>query len=226
KKKPVIASFGDLAASGGYYAACGADLIVAEPTTLTGSIGVFALTVEARDLLDRVGITTYEETRGKMAGSGWHRPLSDEERAVIERYVGITYQQFLNRVKDGRKMTLERAHELAQGRVWTGAQAKDVGLVDEMGGLVDAIELAKERVSLKGDETVEVRVFTGKEDTMTRWSNALNVTVDMFTGQAAKEAKMRAAVALFVGDPQALDTALLARESRSLAIMPYTIQVR
>ncbi|MBI5493582.1 MAG: signal peptide peptidase SppA [Deltaproteobacteria bacterium] len=226
KKKPVIASFGDLAASGGYYAACGTDLIVAEPTTLTGSIGVFALSFEAQDLLDRVGVTSWEETRGKLAGGGFHRPLSDDEKATIERYVGLTYKQFLERVHAGRRMPVERVHELAQGRVWTGAQAKEVGLVDELGGLVDAIELAKSRVGLGGDDTVEVRIVTGKEDTVSRWGKAISVSMDLFTGERARREQIREAVALLLHDPDAVDRLMLARKSRSLALMPYTVTVR
>lgn len=225
KKKPVIASFGDLAASGGYYAACGADLIVAEPTTLTGSIGVFALSVEAKDLLDRFGVTVWEENRGKLAGSGWWRPWSDEERAAIQRQVGITYDIFLKRVKDGRKLSQAKVEEVAQGRVWTGTQAKDVGLVDEVGGLVEAIELAKYRVGLKGDSTVEVQIVSG-EDSISRWGSALNVTADMFTGEKSRREQIRRATALLLGDPDAFERAELLTSGRSLALMPYTIRVK
>jgi protease-4 len=226
KTKPVISSFGDVAASGGYYAAVGTDLIVAEPTTLTGSIGVFALTFEVRDLMERFGVTTWEETRGKLAGAGWHRPMTEEEQAVMQRFVGITYETFLSRVKDGRKMPMEKVRELAQGRVWTGAQAKEVGLVDELGGIAEAIELAKAKVGLTADDTAEVRLISGKDDPVTRWTSALNVTADLFTGEKRREERLREAVKFLLGDPEALDRAVRASNSRALALMPYTVTIR
>ncbi|MEW5855078.1 MAG: signal peptide peptidase SppA [Myxococcota bacterium] len=226
KKKPVIASFGDLAASGGYYVSCGADLIIAEPTTLTGSIGVFALRFELKDLMDRFGVTTYEETRGKVAGGGLHRPMSDEERALMERFVGVTYEQFLERVREGRKFSDEKVREIAQGRVWTGVQAKEIGLVDELGGLPEAIELAKARVGLKGDRTVEIQIVTGEDNPVTRWGSALNTSISMLSGEHRRQQQVRNATRLLLGDPEIVDKALLAQESRSLAMMPYTVRVR
>ena len=226
KKKPVIASFGDLAASGGYYAACGADLIVAEPTTLTGSIGVFALSFEVKDLLDRFGVTVWEENRGRLAGGGWWRPWTDEEKANVEKFVGLSYKTFLSRVKSGRKFSQAKVEEIAQGRVWTGRQAKEIGLVDEIGGIVDAIEFAKFRVGLAGDDTVEVRIITGKDDPVTRWSSALNVTADFFTGQKERREQLRRAAAVLLGDPNAIEHAELLTQSRTLALMPYTVTIR
>jgi len=226
KEKPVIASYGDLAASGGYYASCGADRIFSEPTTLTGSIGVFTLHFQAQDLFDRIGINTVEEHRGKFSGGGLHRGLTDDEKAIIQKYVGVTYETFLSRVKDGRKLSDAEVREIAQGRVWTGEDAKKVGLVDELGGLADAIQAAKDKVGIGGDDSVEIRVITGKDSAVARWGKALNVTMQLFSGEKTRQEQMRQAVGFLLGDPDMISRAMMAKDGQAMAMMPYTVQVK
>ena len=148
--KPLVVSMGDVAASGGYYIATPGRKIFAEPTTITGSIGVFGLIPNAKKLLnDKLGIDF------EYVGTGSHSdigridgPMSEGERQYIESIIDRIYDTFLSRVAEGRSMTKEQVHELAQGRVWTGIMAKEVGLVDEMGGLQDAIAFAASEAGL------------------------------------------------------------------------------
>jgi protease IV len=152
-EKPLIVSMGGLAASGGYWIAAAADTIVAEPLTLTGSIGVFGLMLDVSELMsDRIGITFDGVQTGPSADmmSGV-RALSDAERLRLERSTDQTYERFLQIVAQGRGMTVEEVHRLAQGRIWTGRDALDRGLVDVLGGLDTAIGLAAERAGLEED---------------------------------------------------------------------------
>ncbi|PCJ66337.1 MAG: signal peptide peptidase SppA [Bacteroidetes bacterium] len=149
-EKPLIVSMSDVAASGGYYIATPALKIVAEPTTITGSIGVFGLIPNASELLkDKIGLDFEFVGTSKHSDIGRiDRDLTEEERAYIESIIDKIYDTFLSRVAEGRKMTKEEVHEIAQGRVWTGVMAKEVGLVDELGGLEDAIKIAAEEAEL------------------------------------------------------------------------------
>ncbi len=155
--KPVIASFGDYAASGGYYIAAGADTIVSEPNTLTGSIGVFAMLPNASHLLnDKLGIYFDTVKTHPMAiGLTSVYDLSKQEELMIKESVDDIYDTFLTRVADGRGMTKEAVHEIAQGRVWTGEKGKEIGLVDVIGGLEDAIKIAAEAADIESYKVVE-----------------------------------------------------------------------
>ncbi len=151
QQKPVVVSMGGLAASGGYWIAAAADTIVAEPLTITGSIGVFGLMLDISELMsDRIGVTFDGVQTGPSAdmASGF-RALSRAERARLERSTDQTYDHFLRIVAEGRGMTVDEVHGLAEGRVWTGKAALEHGLVDVLGGLDTAIELAAERVGLE-----------------------------------------------------------------------------
>ena len=153
--KPVIASLSDVAASGGYYVACGADRIVSQPTTLTGSIGVFVIRPVLGGLLDRLGVGVESMTRGEHADLLLSaEPLSPGARAVLRREVASIYQLFVARVAEGRGMEREAVHAVGQGRVWTGAQAAEVGLVDTLGGLRAAVLEAKRAAGLDEDADV------------------------------------------------------------------------
>ena len=160
-KKPVVTSMGDVAASGGYYMACNSHKIVAEPSTVTGSIGVILGRPVVKGFYDWVGITNEYVTRGKNAGllrdtEKW----TDEQRAKIEESAKFFYwDNFIPKVARGRGRSVEEIHEVAQGRVWTGAQAKERGLVDEFGGLNKAIEIAKNLANLPSDKDVRRVVF-------------------------------------------------------------------
>ncbi len=157
KGKPVVVSMGDVAASGGYYIACMADKIYAEEGTITGSIGVVGAIPSAQELMnDKIGITLDTVRTGKYsAGISLGRDISEDERAVIQEGVSRVYQTFKQRVADGRGMNVEQVEQIAQGRVYTGSRALELGLVDEIGGLGDALETAAELAELEEYRTKE-----------------------------------------------------------------------
>lgn len=143
KEKPVIVSMGDYAASGGYYISCNADTIVADPTTLTGSIGIFGMFPNAKGLADKIGVSFDVVKTNQYADFGMlARPMNDGEKGLVQMYVNRGYDLFLTRCSDGRGISKEELDKIAQGRVWTGSTAKELGLVDELGGLDKALEIA------------------------------------------------------------------------------------
>jgi protease-4 len=149
ERKPVIASMGDYAASGGYLAAAAADVIVAEPSTLTGSIGVFVLKPELSGVLAKLGIARAAFARGELAQiTSLTKPWTEKERAAAEKQVRAFYDIFVARVAEGRRLPRERIEAVAGGRVWTGKQAHERGLVDRLGSLSDALALAAQRARL------------------------------------------------------------------------------
>jgi protease-4 len=153
--KPVVASMSDLAASGGYYVASAADTIVSQPETLTGSIGVFVIRPVLAGLMEKLGVGIESITRGARADLLLStKPLSAETRAVLRDDVQHTYDRFLGRVAEGRKLDVAAVDKVARGRVWTGAQALEIGLVDRLGGIPEAVLAAKEKVGLAPDADV------------------------------------------------------------------------
>ncbi|HDZ06953.1 hypothetical protein LCGC14_0051450 [marine sediment metagenome] len=149
KVKPVIVSMGNVAASGGYYIAAGADKIFAEPTTITGSIGVFGTVPNMTELADNIGINAEQVGTNKNAVEySLFEPMQDSFKNQIQESIEETYQTFLQRVAEGRNMTMAQVDSVAQGRVWSGTEALEVGLVDELGNLDDAIAAAAEIASL------------------------------------------------------------------------------
>lgn len=143
QNKPVVVSMGDYAASGGYYMSSGASDIFAEPSTITGSIGIFGVVPNATKLANKVGVHQDVVKTARHADLGaLDRPWTEEERALFQQYVNRGYELFLKRVSEGRGMTRNQVDSIAQGRVWTGAQALELGLVDELGGLQDAVAYA------------------------------------------------------------------------------------
>lgn len=155
-KKPIIASMGDVAASGGYYIAMGADKIFAEPGTLTGSIGVVGGKMALEKLYAKIGITTTVLQRGKNSGvMSLTTPFSDSEKVVLQKMLEDIYGQFTSKAAKGRKMDVEKLQSLAKGRVYTGAQAKELNLVDELGTLDDAVVAAKTAAGLGEKDRVE-----------------------------------------------------------------------
>ncbi len=155
--KPVIASFGDYAASGGYYISSGADVIVSEPNTLTGSIGVFSILPDATKLFnDKLGINfDTVKTNDLAVGFSPFLPLSDKERALLQESTLDIYDLFLERVSKGRNLPLDSTKVIAQGRVWTGRAAQKIGLVDKLGSLEDAIGIAAEKAGMDAYKIVE-----------------------------------------------------------------------
>jgi protease-4 len=145
KEKPVVVSMGDVAASGGYYISVGANRIFAEPTTITGSIGVFGIIPNINELAANIGINAEQVgTNKNSVDYSLFEPMSDEFRWFVKEGIEKTYDTFIAKVSEGRNMTIARADSLAQGRVWSGTEARELGLVDELGGLEDAIEAAAE----------------------------------------------------------------------------------
>jgi protease-4 len=154
-EKPVIASMSDVAASGGYYIAAPAHAVVAQPATITGSIGVVAGKLAYGDTLEKFGVNVGTVTDGEMAGmNSPFTPYSDETRARVQEQIDAVYETFLKRVSDGRGMLIDDVHAIAQGRVWTGRQAKALGLVDELGGMREAVAVAKARAGIDPDQEV------------------------------------------------------------------------
>ncbi|QLG44506.1 signal peptide peptidase SppA [Costertonia aggregata] len=150
KVKPVVVSMGNVAASGGYYIAAGADKIFAEPTTITGSIGVFGTIPNMSELADDIGINAEQVgTNKNSVDYSLFDPMSESFRNTVQEGIESTYQTFLSRVSDGRGITMAQADSIAQGRVWSGIDAKKIGLVDEIGGLDDAIAEAAKMVELE-----------------------------------------------------------------------------
>lgn len=149
-EKPLIVSMGDVAASGGYYIACLADTIVALPNTITGSIGVFGMIPNIEKLNEKLGLHSEYVGTGDMSEFGRvDRKLTDEEYAVFDHSIGRIYETFKERVSEGRGITTDSVHSIAQGRVWTGTMAKNIGLVDVEGGLVKAIDIAASKAGLE-----------------------------------------------------------------------------
>jgi len=158
--KPVVASMGDVAASGGYYVAMGCDRVLAEPGTITGSIGVVGGKMAVGSLYDKMGVTTSVISRGKNSGLlSAGQPFSAAERKVWQSMLEETYGQFLSKAAEGRKMTVAQLEPLAEGRVWTGRQALAKGLIDQVGTLHDAVAAARELGGLDAETATDVMVL-------------------------------------------------------------------
>jgi len=154
-RKPVVASLGNVAASGGYYVASAADVVVADPGTLTGSIGAIMEVQNVATLAEKVGVSQTVVKSGRFKDVGQPlRAVTDEERALLQRMVDDVLGQFIDAVARGRGMEAGRVRALADGRLYSGAQARDVGLVDELGGLADATRVAWSRAGQTGEPRV------------------------------------------------------------------------
>ena len=161
EKKPVVVSFGDVAASGGYYLACGAPTIVASPLTITGSIGVFAGKIDLSGLHEKIGVSTWTHRTAPHADvMGSHRPWTEEERVGVTQYLESHYDRFLMHVAAGRGLTREDVADKARGRVYAGKAAIALGLVDRAGSLWDAMETVRREAGIDPDESVDL-VYPG-----------------------------------------------------------------
>ncbi|WP_088655660.1 signal peptide peptidase SppA [Geofilum rhodophaeum] len=155
--KPVVVSMGDLAASGGYYIACAADSIIAHPNTLTGSIGVFGMLPNTQGLLNKIGVTTDRVTTNDFSDfPALDRPFSASEKALMQAYIERFYGIFLQRCADGRNTTVEAIDEVGEGRVWSGANALELKLVDKLGGINEALATAAGMAELEDYRVVEL----------------------------------------------------------------------
>ena len=184
KVKPIMVSMGDLAASGGYYISCAADSIFAEPNTITGSIGIFAIVPNLQKLFnDKLGMTFDGVKTGKYADLGdVSRPLSAEEKAILQNNVNRGYDEFTKAVADGRHKTQAYINSIGQGRVWTGTQALKIGLVDRLGNINDAIKSAAKKANLK---TYVVDAYPEQKSIFSKFGN--NVSAEMRTRAVKSE---------------------------------------
>lgn len=179
--KPVIVSMSGTAASGGYYIACNADNIVAQPTTITGSIGVIGLLVNMERFYDKIHINWETVKKGAHADFGSpFRAMTEDERDALRESIDTTYWDFVDKVAQGRKMSKDDVHEIAQGRVWTGRQARELGLVDELAGMNRAIEIVKDLANIPQDRKVKIVTYPKPEARITIFLKSDWVT--MWTG--------------------------------------------
>ena len=194
-KKPVVVSMGTYAASGGYWVSSEASAIVAEPTTLTGSIGVFGGKFAVGEAAARFGIDIRQIGVGNPnAGAyGMGQAFTPEQHAVISRWMDTIYENFVARVAVGRKLSPERVHEIAKGHVWTGVQAKELGLVDELGGFYEAVDKAKQLAGIKGEARLK-RISPN--------ASAFEA-LEKILGVSASSVRTLAAAAWVFGDPRA-----------------------
>ncbi|MFH1418709.1 MAG: signal peptide peptidase SppA [Planctomycetota bacterium] len=157
EEKPLVISMGSMAASGGYYIACPGRLIFAQPTTLTGSIGVISILANQASAINRMDVNLEEMKRGERSlfGSG-HRDLKPEDRALLQKYILSVYEQFLDRVAAGRKIPKDELRKLAQGRIYTGRQALEIGLVDRLGTLKDAVDAVREMADIPASAEIKL----------------------------------------------------------------------
>jgi protease-4 len=192
--KPVVVSMGTYAASGGYWISSGASAIVAEPTTLTGSIGVFGGKFALGDALARFGVDTRQvHVGGDYSGAfGTGQGFTPDQRARFAAWMDRIYAGFVHRVAEGRKLPEERVREIAKGRVWTGVQAKQLGLVDELGGFYEAVDKAKSLAGIKGE--VKLKKIGG--------SNSPFEALEKVLGVSETSVRTLAASAWLLGDPR------------------------
>ena len=178
EETPVVVSLADAAASGGYYVASAADAVVAEPGTITGSIGVFLIRTSLGELYAKLGIHAEVLTRGKQASLvASSQPLTAEQRALARTLVQALYTQFLDRVAEGRKMSPEEIDAVGQGRIWLGETAHTLGLIDEIGGLGVAVERAKREAGIAPDVDPRRMIFPGPR-------NLADQVLDLLQGSA------------------------------------------
>ena len=227
---PVIVSMGDVAASGGYYMSAGADAIVASPSTLTGSIGVFGILFNAGELYDKVGIDwDVLETNPAADFPTSTRPLSEEERETFRGLIEHTYRTFLGRVAEGRGMEEPEVDAVAQGRVWSGADAAERGLVDRVGGLGAALEVAREAAGLDPDAPVTLQVYPRRESLLDRMRDAMYLRQLGTARAGAPSARERAAL-FALGDLvrglTGFAVALRHDPGRAIAALPWVPEIR
>jgi len=187
KGKPVVISMGQYAASGGYYVSANADKIVAMPATITGSIGVLGGKIALEDTFAKVGYNIDGITiGGDYAGAySVDEPFNQGQRAAYRGQLEDIYEDFTTRVAKGRNIPLERVKEIAKGRVWTGVQAKELGLVDELGGIMKAIEVAKELAELDDDAKINLKRYPRAKSTSEQIEELLNGSVQIGDDLAA-----------------------------------------
>jgi protease IV len=212
KEKPLVVSMSDMAGSGGYWISMAAHKIVAQPQTLTGSIGVLSGKFDFSGLYGKLGVTSEKVVFGKEADVFTSfRPWSPEEKKIVKDEILWTYDQFLTKVAEGRNMTKEAVNKVGRGRVWTGSQAKAIGLVDEIGGLSKAIELARGLAGIGRDEDVRLVIKPGKRSLLETMFGSRPAEASLEIGPEMKAA---------------LRTLRLMEKNRIWAVMPFWLGAR
>jgi protease-4 len=212
KDKPVIVSMSDVAGSGGYWIAMPATKIVAEPQTLTGSIGVLAGKFSVEGLLAKLGITAEKLVYGEKADVfSPFRPFTDAERKVLKQEILWTYEQFLAKAAEGRGISRAEVDAVGRGRIWTGRQAKDRKLVDELGGLTMALGLAKKEAGIDADEEVRLDVWPRKRSFWQSLFARPSIGLDLKSA---------------AGRDRVLETLRLMDRTRIWAVMPLWLEPR
>ena len=215
RSRPLIVSMSDLAASGGYYIAMPAQVIVAHPATLTGSIGIYTGKMALGGTMDKIGVTTETVKSGKNADI--YSPFdqfSPEQRTRVHDYMQGFYDNFVEKAAESRKMTPEQIDAVAQGRVWTGRQAREHGLVDELGGLQTAVRIAKERAGIDASEEVELIVYPPRRSIYEALTEQFGAGASGAWTVLATQTERRAIAALTA-------PARLFRRGEPLALMPF-----
>ena len=217
KVKPVIVSMGGVAGSGGYHIACNGTRILADDATITGSIGVINMWFGTRGLYEKLGLSREIFTRGENADifPSW-REVTEEDMELSRRFTGEFYEKFVKDVADGRGMSVEAVHGVAQGRIWSGRSAIDIGLVDRIGGLTEAIRIAKEDAGIPADEEVAFKVLPeglGFWQLLSGEADAAVTTGIRLPETAEGVLKEAAYMELFNGEP-------------NMYLMPYRIEVK
>src|SRR3989440_1789462 len=226
-KKPVVVSMGDVAASGGYYIACNANKIVAEPSTITGSIGVVGGKPVIKGFYDWIGVTNEYVMRGKNSGMLREtEKFNDSERGKFQEFLRNTYEDFITKVGKGRNKDKDYIDSIGQGRVWTGSQGKEKGLVDEYGGLDKAIEIAKQLANIPAEKSIQ-RVIMPQPPTF------LEQLMSAGNYDSAADAQAKQQAALFSALPEDMRESLryaqlLDRASKGEAIylMPFRLRIK
>lgn len=212
KKKPVVISMSDLAASGGYFISMTGDPIVAYPNTLTGSIGVIYARMSLHGLYDKIGVNKQILKRGQFADlDSDYAPLNDQQRQKLSGQIDAFYKSFVSRVAEGRRKTFDQIEPIAQGRVWLGAQAKQNGLVDDLGGLDRAVELVRQRAHIAATDRITLVPYPGKRSIL-----------DMLFGRADDSNALESKLEQALGN---LPISALAKGG-FLKLMPYSISVK
>lgn len=207
KKKPVVVSMSDVAGSGGYWIAMNANKIVAQPQTLTGSIGVVSGKFNMSKFFDKLGITAEKIAFGKRADMfTLFRSLTEEERSLLKTEILWIYDKFITKVSMGRNLEKEDVDKIGRGRIWTGQQAKKLGLIDEIGGLTKAIELVKELINVPQGEDIRLDVWPKKQPFLTGMFQRR-----LIRSQSGLESKLK----------RMMQTFQMLQDERTLVLMPF-----
>jgi protease-4 len=221
REKPVVVSMSDVAGSGGYYIAMAAGAIVAEPGTITGSIGVLGGKLNLKGLYNKVGLTKEVITRGKNANLySDYGDFTPTERERVQKLMETVYQDFVSKAAKGRHKTETEIHEVAQGRIWTGKQAKAIGLVDELGGLDAAFTIAKKRIAMSPDDEAETIVLPKPKTFFEVWLEEMEMDIRL---PSATNLSIPVSIAKSIPN---FDCIYLFAHEPVTAVLPFEVTIR